>query len=72
MSLNNENDKEIINYEEILKRIQITCRNLEFYLREIKNREMDLAIINLQQAAHWAYHAIGRAETEKRMENKDG
>ena len=58
----------IINYEELLKEIQKSCRNLEISFRQIDNREMELAIINLQQAAHWAYHAIGRAESQENME----
>ncbi len=61
-----------INHEELLKEIQKSCRSLESIFRKIDNREMELAIINLQQAAHWAYHAIGRAEAKEIMENKDG
>ena len=56
-----------INYEELYKQVQKECRNLEASFRQIDNREMELAIINLQQSAHWAYHAIGHAQALDEM-----
>ena len=62
-----------INHEEFIKEVQNKFRNLEILLRKINNREMELAIINLQQAAHWSYQATGREQAEEHLEkNKDG
>ena len=47
----------------VIEEIQKKCRDLENILTPITNREIELAIINLQQAAHWAYHGVMRHAT---------
>jgi hypothetical protein len=59
-------------HHSMLKTVQQEFRKLEKYLKQINNREMDLSIVNLQQAAHWAFHSIVRDQSEKMEEKKDG
>lgn len=65
-------EKEPINHERMIKRIQMEYRRFEDYLKNINNREMQLSIVRLQESAHWAFHAIMRDQSEKMEEKKDG
>lgn len=69
MNCNDNYEKEPENFHEnILNIIQKKCRELQLIYEKVKNREMELAIINLQQAAHWAYHGIMRHHAEKKKD----
>ena len=51
-----------VNGQSLIQKIKMQAEDVEHYMRTVQNREMSLAITNLEQAIMWATKAIVLAD----------